>query len=84
MAYNHLRILHRHHLHWHGDKIFPYFDFENMKFVKDRIKGITKTMMDKIKAKTKEAMAAKIKSLLKKHYHVPTLEGGVSFNCQYT
>ena len=81
---NHLCILHPHHLHRNDEKFFPFSDFENMKFVKDRIKGITKTMMDKIKAKTKEAMAAKIKSLLKKHYHVPTLEGGVSFNCQYT
>ena len=60
---NHLHILHHHHLHRHGDKIFPYFDIENMKFVKDRIKGIAKTKMNKIEAKTKEVMAAERKIL---------------------
>ena len=52
MSNNHLRILPHHHLH-------PYFDFESMKFVKDRIKGIVKTKMYKIESKMKEVMDAR-------------------------
>ena len=48
MAKNHLRYVNRHHLLRHGDRIFPYFDFDNVKFVKDRIKRIAKTKMDNI------------------------------------
>ena len=64
MADNHLRNFHRHHLHRHGDKIFLYFDSENMQFVKDRIKGIAKTEMYKIESKIKEDMDAKRMSLV--------------------
>ena len=55
---NHICIIHPHHIHRHGGKLFPCFDFENMNFVKNRIKGIAKTKMNKIEAKTKEVMAA--------------------------
>ena len=58
MADNNLRLLKRHHILWHGSRIFPYFDFGNMNFVKDRIKGIAKTKMDKIEVKIKEFMEA--------------------------
>ena len=52
MSNNYPRILSHHHLH-------PYFDFESMKFVKDRIKGIVKTKMYKIESKMKEVMDAR-------------------------
>ena len=49
MADNHLRYLHCHHLLRHGSRIFYYFEFDNM----NRIKGITKTKIDKIEFKMK-------------------------------
>ena len=63
MADNHLLYIHSHYLLWHGDRIFPYFDFDNMNFVKDRIEGIAKTKMYKVEAKMKEFMSAKRNSL---------------------
>ena len=63
MADNYLCYLHCHHLLRHGDRIFPYFYFENMKFVKDRIRGISRTNMDKFESKIKEVVAEKSKSL---------------------
>ena len=59
MDNNNLRYLHCHHLFWHCDRILPYFEFDNMEFVKDSIKGITKTKMENIEAKIKEVTEAK-------------------------
>ena len=59
IADNQFCFLHRHNLHQHVDKTFPYFEFEDMRFGKDRIKGISETKMDKIESKTKEVMAAR-------------------------
>ena len=59
MTNNNLRLLHRHHLLQHGSRNFPYFDFDNTNFVKDRIKGIPKKKMDKIEVKIKEVMKAR-------------------------
>ena len=63
MADNHIFYVPCHHILRHGDRNFPYSDFENMRFVKDRIKVIAKTKMDNIEAKIKEAVSAKRKSL---------------------
>ena len=63
MANNHLCLSHRHYILRHVSRIFPYFEFENMKIVKYRIKGIAKKNMDKTEVKIKEAMAARRKSL---------------------
>ena len=59
MDNNHIRLLHCHHLHWHGIGIFPYFDFDNMKSVADRIKGLQNSLMNKIEVKMKNVKAAK-------------------------
>ena len=48
MADNSLCYFHRYRLLRHGHSIFPCFDFDNMKSVKDRIKVISKTKMDNI------------------------------------
>ena len=63
MAYKHLCLLYRHHLHWNGSRILPYFYFNNMKFVAERIKIIAKSSMDNIKVNMKKVKAAKKKSL---------------------
>ena len=63
MANNHLCYLHRHHILRHRSRIFLYFDFENMKFLKDSIKGVAKKKMDNIEVKMKEVMESNRKSL---------------------
>ena len=63
MDENHLLILHHHHLYRHGHTIFPCFGFENMNFIKDRIKGIAITNTEKIESNMKEVIAAKRESL---------------------
>ena len=60
---NHPHNFHPHHLLQHGDRIFPFFDFENVKFVKNRIKKTAKTRMGNIEAKVKEFVSSKRKSL---------------------
>ena len=49
-----------------------------MQFVKDRIKGIAKTEMDKIESKTKEVMAAERKILDAEKYK--TADNSVRFS----
>ena len=57
---------------------FPYFDYDNMKFVKNRMKGIAKTYMEKIEAKIKEVMAAGRTSLNKEE--IKTTDNSVHFD----
>ena len=58
---NHVCLLHRHHILWHGSRIFTYFDLDDMNFVKDRIKVIAMTKMENIEVKMKEVMELRIK-----------------------
>ena len=60
-AYNNLCVLYHHHLLRYGSRIFPYFDFSSMKFVKDGMKEIAKINIDKIGVKVKEGMEAREK-----------------------
>ena len=58
MDNNHIRLLHCHHLHWHEIEILSYFDFDNMKFVEDNIKGLADPLIRKIKIKMKKVKVA--------------------------
>ena len=55
---NHFLLLYYHHIHQHGSRIFPYFNFDNMKFVAYRIKGIENSLKKNIKVKARKAKAA--------------------------
>ena len=57
MEDNHLCYLLWNNLLRDGSRIFPYFDFDNMNFVKYRIKGIARKKMENIEVKIKEVMA---------------------------
>ena len=63
MANNHLRLLHYHHVLWHRSKISQYFDFGNINFIEDRIKGIARSKMKKIKVKMKQVKPEREKFL---------------------
>ena len=62
MADNHICYVNSHHLLCHGDRNFPYFDFENVKFFKDRIKSIAKAKMYNIEVKMKKIIATRRES----------------------
>ena len=62
MADNNLCILHHNHLLRHIIRIYPYFDFGDMNFVKYRIKVIAKTKMNNTEVKMKQVMSAGRKS----------------------
>ena len=61
MADNHLRILHFHHLHRHGNMVLQYFDFKNIKFVADSIKGLVKSLMKNVEVKMNKVKTARRK-----------------------
>ena len=61
MAGNHFCLFHCHHLHQHGSRVFPFFDFDNTKFVANRIKVLTRYAMNKIKVKMKKVKVARNK-----------------------
>ena len=61
MADNYLHLFHFNHRHCHGSRVFPYFDFDNMKFVADSIKRLAKLLMKKIKVKLREFKATRKK-----------------------
>ena len=63
MADNHLCILHFHHINWNRSRFFPYFDFDNMKFVAEKIRGLSKYSMKKIEAKMSNVKVSIMKSL---------------------
>ena len=63
MEDNHLYLLRRNRLHWHGSRIFKYFDFDKINFVSERIKGLAKSAINNIEAKMRELKLSIKKSL---------------------